>query len=270
MGKVVEVTPNGNLRIYFPRYGEKTLKPDPNLLEEVTAPHAFLDELDFSRKDNKTKYVSLHKVIQDFLVSYPGGFNDEKYLADERNYKIAAHDFMVKRLNREVFEELLSNSDYKEICQRVSQVFYKFQTGPLVSQFEMMQLNDGLKSEKNKELFSKKLFELLYSDSTNQERFESFSDCLTKLNSAKWPLVTFFQFLMFPDQYIFLKPEVSKKAAELVGFQLNYKVEINWLTYKCLLEFANYLRDELQDMGCPPRDMIDVQSFIWCISHTTQ
>ena len=35
----------------------------------------------------------------------------------------------------------------------------------------------------------------------------------------------------------------------------------NWVTYAHLLSIANQVRRHLQDLG--PRDMIDVQSFIW-------
>jgi len=33
-----------------------------------------------------------------------------------------------------------------------------------------------------------------------------------------------------------------------------------------LLKFAGYLKGELERMGTEPRDMIDVQSFMWCIA----
>jgi hypothetical protein len=47
-------------------------------------------------------------------------------------------------------------------------------------------------------------------------------------------------------------------------FELNYRPEPNWLTYRCLLEFAQNLRNKLADLE--PKDMIDVQSFLWCIA----
>ena len=61
---------------------------------------------------------------------------------------------------------------------------------------------------------------------------------------------------------MFLKPEVTKTGAEICGFELNYRTEPNWLTYSKLLEFSQYLFKSLSELK--PRDMIDVQSFIWC------
>ncbi|AJY68388.1 hypothetical protein RW64_01645 [Geobacter sulfurreducens] len=45
-----------------------------------------------------------------------------------------------------------------------------------------------------------------------------------------------------------------------------FRSDLNWLTYSCLLDFAKYLRNELIAMDMNPRDMIDVQSFMWCIA----
>lgn len=35
-------------------------------------------------------------------------------------------------------------------------------------------------------------------------------------------------------------------------------------SYKSLLEFSEYLKSELAELN--PKDMIDVQSFMWCIA----
>lgn len=265
LGKVLEVTPNGNLRVFFINAGEKVFKPDLDQLEISSEVHPILDNPDLAKRDAKKKYISLQMAVDGFLKEYTEGFYGEKYLLDERNYKIAAHDLMVNYLNRDIYDELLHQSEYKEICHRAMQVMSKLKEAPLLSRFEIIKLNDGLKSDSNKELFANKLYELLYSPSPMRDRFESFLNCLSQVDAASWPAVTVYQFLMFPEQYVFLKPEATKQAAELAEFSLNYKPDINWLTYKCLLEFANYIKGELNVMGLNPRDMIDVQSFMWCI-----
>lgn len=267
LGKVLDVTPNGNIRVFFVNVGEKTFKPNLDLLEKVSEPHPMLDNPNLAKRDAKKKYVSLDMASKAFLREYPNGFSDEKYLFDERNYKISAHNLMVSCLDQKSYQELLNNSDFGEICHRTKQVMSKLKDAPLLSTFELIKLGDTLKSDKNKELFAKNLFELLYAPSPIQQRFEIFVSCLNQINIANWPAATIFQYLMFPDQYVFLKPETTKKAADLAEFELNYKPEVNWLTYKCLLEFAKYIKDELNAMGLNPRDMIDVQSFMWCIQH---
>ncbi len=80
------------------------------------------------------------------------------------------------------------------------------------------------------------------------------------MDAAKWTIITYFLFFAFPDEHMFTKPVVTQEAAETCAFELNYCPDINWLTYKCLLDFSRYLLVELSNLK--KRDMIDVQSFI--------
>jgi hypothetical protein len=76
-----------------------------------------------------------------------------------------------------------------------------------------------------------------------------------------WPLVTIFGFIAQPETHIFLKPNVTRIAARKYGFEFQYHSKPNWNTYAGLLEFAATIRRDLRDLR--PRDMIDLQSFIW-------
>ena len=59
---------------------------------------------------------------------------------------------------------------------------------------------------------------------------------------------------------------MTQQAAELCGFEISYQSTLNWKTYDRLLAFSRWLFEELTRQGLKPRDMIDVQSFIWCIA----
>ena len=76
-----------------------------------------------------------------------------------------------------------------------------------------------------------------------------------------WPVVTVFGFLARPDSHIFLKPNVTRAAAEEYGFDFQYVSQPSWETYASLLEWADQMRRDLHDLQ--PRDMIDIQSFLW-------
>ena len=76
-----------------------------------------------------------------------------------------------------------------------------------------------------------------------------------------WPLVTIFGFLALPEKHFFLKPMVTRVAADNYGFDFGYTSRPNWNTYSSLLEFAGVVRGDLRDLR--PRDMIDIQSFLW-------
>ena len=76
-----------------------------------------------------------------------------------------------------------------------------------------------------------------------------------------WPLVTVFGFVAQPDRHIFLKPNTIRAAARAYGYELPYRSRPNWETYEALLGFAGLVREDLADLR--PRDMIDLQSFLW-------
>ena len=73
--------------------------------------------------------------------------------------------------------------------------------------------------------------------------------------------VNVFGFIAQPEQHIFLKPNVSRAAARAYGFDFQYQSRPNWQTYASFLAFADAVRADLTDLK--PRDMIDIQSFMW-------
>lgn len=95
-------------------------------------------------------------------------------------------------------------------------------------------------------------------------RFNEFADCLLDLGANKWTIATYHLFIADPDNQMFLKPVVTQDAADVCAFELNYRPDPNWLTYRSLLQFSKYLMSNLADLK--PKDMIDIQSFIWCIA----
>jgi hypothetical protein len=76
-----------------------------------------------------------------------------------------------------------------------------------------------------------------------------------------WPLQTVFGFLAVPQKHIFLKPRVTRVAAEKYGYDFQYSSRPNRETYESLLGFAEQIRNDMKDLR--PADMIDLQSFIW-------
>jgi len=76
-----------------------------------------------------------------------------------------------------------------------------------------------------------------------------------------WPVVTVFGFIAAPASHIFLKPTVTRRAAETLGVPFEYRSRPNWETYAELLRHARAVRKDLPDLH--PRDMIDIQSFLW-------
>ena len=70
-----------------------------------------------------------------------------------------------------------------------------------------------------------------------------------------------FGFIAQPLAHIFLKPTVTRIAAKAYGFDFRYQSRPSWGTYSSLLDFAAAIRRDVRDLK--PRDMIDLQSFMW-------
>lgn len=73
--------------------------------------------------------------------------------------------------------------------------------------------------------------------------------------------MTVFGFIAQPEQHFFLKPTVTRRAAQAYGFDFQYQSKPTWETYSNLIEFAETVRRDVHDLR--PRDMIDIQSFLW-------
>ncbi len=213
-------------------------------------------------------FTSFPKAIDVFLSYFPNGFQDEAYLegkSNERSYKIAAHESMAQQLNQETFSKLIQDDEFNEICIRAKNVL-KIN---LIYKFENILIGNALAKIENQKPFAEGLFDLLFSDDDMSARFERFSTMLDEINAAKWPIATLFLFVMFPDNHMFLKPQVTQNAAGVLGMDINYRSDLNWLTYKGVLELAEMIRTKLLKDGrdvLAPRDLIDVQSFIWVIA----
>jgi hypothetical protein len=197
-----------------------------------------------------------------FLKFFPDGFQDETYLDWERNYKWEAHERWCRVLRRASFRTLLDDRDYAAVAREA--VAIESRTNLLFS-FEKMALRDAVKGA-GAQAFAEGLYAYLYGSGTDQERFERWAATVESLPRRQtrvltWPIVTIFGFIAQPEKHIFLKPLVTRRAAQAYGCDLAYRSRPNWGTYVSVLEFAEQVREDTRDL-CP-RDMIDLQSFIW-------
>ena len=203
------------------------------------------------------------RCLKKFRFYFPGGFDDKKYISWEREYKWNAHLAWKENLNKKEFTRLLEAREFDEIARRA--VWLESRTNLLFS-FEKMALRDAVKLENGAETFSNGLFEFVYGKKTIENRFKAFTDTLAALPRKQtrvltWPLQTVFGFIADPTEHIFLKPQVTKRAAEKYCFDFKYRSQPNWETYQSLLDFAETVRKDVKTLN--PKDMIDLQSFIW-------
>ena len=198
-----------------------------------------------------------------FLRFFPDGFHDETYVDWERGYKWTAHEAWQKELNRAELRRLLHAGDYAEIATRAVRI--ESRTNLLFS-FEKMALRDAVRMRGGAKTFAQGLDAVIHGRGSDRARFETWRDAVASLPRKQtrvltWPLVTVFPFIAKPERDIFLKPNVTRVAAREYGFDFQYQSKPDWDTYASLLEFAETVRRDNADLR--PRDMIDLQSFIW-------
>jgi len=198
-----------------------------------------------------------------FLAIFPRGFRDDEYVEFERGYKEAAGEEWRDQLGQRRYRELLLRREHTEIAARAVRI--ESRTNLLFS-FEKMALRDAVRNPDGARAFARGLYDLLHGRGDTRRRFERWCDVLATLPRRQtrvltWPVATVFGFIAQPDRHIFLKPIVTRIAAQEYGFELRYRSRPEWATYESLLEFAARVRRDLRDLR--PRDMIDVQSFMW-------
>jgi hypothetical protein len=198
-----------------------------------------------------------------FCEYFPGGFQDPDYLASERAYKWNAHLRWEEVLNRNAFRELLDARHYQDIASRAISI--ESRTNLLFS-FEKMALRDAVKSRAGAQAFAQGLYDFLHGLGHVETRFNRWRDVVAALPRRQtrvltWPVLTVMGFIAQPRTHMYLKPTVTRRAAEAYGFDFVYRSQPAWETYRSLLDFAFAVQRDTSNLG--PRDMIDIQSFIW-------
>ena len=200
-----------------------------------------------------------------FLRHFPRGYRDETYLAWERDYKVTAHETWQRELSKGQLEDMIEHGEHDTIAQQAVRI--ESRTNLLFS-FEKMALRDAVRAPGGAKLFATGIFDFLHGKGAMPDRFERWVDCVSRLPRKQtrvltWPVVTVFGMIAQPDRHMFLKPNVTRLAAEAYGFPFEYASRPCWPTYASLLAFAEQVRRDTRDLR--PRDMIDLQSFIWVL-----
>jgi hypothetical protein len=198
-----------------------------------------------------------------FLRQFPKGFRDETYLEWERGYKWRAHKQWQESLGEDAFRKLLKDSEHRRVAARA--VAIESRTNLLFS-FEKMALRDAVKSLGGARAFATGLFEFLHGPGEIAARFDAWCDVVGALPRRQtrvltWPVTTVFGFIAQPARHFYLKPIVTRRAFEAYGLPFAYRPKPNGQTYRELIGAAGRVKRDL--VALQPRDMIDIQSFLW-------
>jgi len=203
------------------------------------------------------------KCRKKFLRYFPGGFGDETYIDWERGYKWKAHETWQAELGEAELRRLVRAGRQDQVAARAVRI--ESRTNLLFS-FEKMALRDAVKSAAGAERFANGLLAFLHGRGTDEKRFAEWCAVVESLPRRQtrvltWPVTTVFGFIAQPERHIFLKPNVTRTAAQAYGFAFEYASRPNWATYQSLLAFADRVTRDQKDLR--PRDLIDAHGFIW-------
>jgi hypothetical protein len=215
--------------------------------------------------DIRRKHAGATKCRRKFLGFFPDGFHDEDYLDLERDYKWNAHERWEQELGKKELASLILAGEFKEVADRAVRI--ESRTNLLFS-FEKMALRDAVKQPAGAAAFARGLRDLLHGRGELETRFERWVECISRLPRKQtrvltWPVVTVFGFLAQPDVHFFLKPNVTRAAAQAYGGSFLYRPRPSWEAYESLLAFSAEVARDLADLE--PRDQIDIQSFLWVL-----
>lgn len=281
-GRVLSVDGDNKVTILFIDSGErKTMRTDLGMLDLIPA-----DDPDMARvatatfvelpkaKPTKSRTIksaapgSIGAAKSLFLERYPGGFQGETLLDQERTYKEDACNKAAELLNRAALAPLLEAGSFKAFLETLmSCIRFDVKTGQIAGWRELDGLTKAIRNPEAQEPLARAAFDLLHGDAPVSARFAAWCGALDRFDISKWPIATMPLFLCHRDTHLVIKPSVLNAAAEACGSPLLYDPKPNWSSYDSALSFARRLMDDLSTLN--PRDMIDIHSFMWGIRPLT-
>ena len=188
-----------------------------------------------------------------FLHFFPDGFPSERYVSNERDYKLQA---------KKVLEACAPLDAVGHLSHFGKGVAPAFATNLLDQKFEVPRVRDLLNGPSGDDFVR---LCAAFAQGDRKLALQELDGLLKPHDLAKWVVVTYLPFLWRPEEHMLLKPMVLREFAERVAhrFASDYHSALKIEVYEALLDLARETRIELADMG--PRDLIDVQSFIWTV-----
>lgn len=253
----------GKVEIYFESVGPARF--DASVAELTPVDDGEVGPGDLLRNikpDASGKYVppplTFDKMVANFRAFEKGGFDSEHYIRHERTYKEKAATLAASLLEPGRLKADLDRGDYDAIFDAHRKVV---NATNLLYAFDKVDLGKVPRDKRG--AFAKVLVGLLAEEGNFERRFDELAETFADLDIGSWPTCTYALFLTRPHEYLFVKPMYVQRAAEALNYEIQYESRPNSKTYRRILNFAGDVRKKLVARGMPPRDMIDVQGFLW-------
>ncbi|MDE0064894.1 MAG: hypothetical protein OXU72_19165 [Gammaproteobacteria bacterium] len=243
---------DGSLGGRYSRPGDKgtVIDADPDETEDE-----FWIRLSATALKADPSFFGYDGAIERFDAEFPGGFNDPRYLVQERNYKEAAQQL----LNRTApVQEAATGSGFVqpivEVCKATNLLHPRFERPRLI---EALHSPDGDKLVRRLARFAL----------GERHELAAIARMCRPFQAAIWPVVTYLPFLWeCGTRNVILRHKPTANFAERVAhpFPSVYEADLNPSVYESLLDLYENTADRIKSLS--PRDVIDLQSFVWVVS----
>lgn len=230
---------------------------DGKIVATGTIPDLVWNDLISKAGQANPDYFGFEGAIKVFQSHFPNGFQAQKYLEQERDYKLRAKTKLDDTLPLDQIDTCLNPG------QTAASVFSKTN---LLAANEMIKLGPALKS-KDGDAIVRAIAS--FTREPNQKILSELEKLLKPHECAKWTVITYLPYLWRPHDHMYLKPTVTRDYASRVGHYYHdvYEPSLKIKVYKALQDLTIKTTEKVKNLN--PRDNIDIQSFIWVVGAYT-
>ena len=201
--------------------------------------------------------------MERFLGAYPGGFVDDKFVAEERGVagSEGAWDTAIDRA-----AGVLSTAGLKSADAFLNLQALLTETAivhPMEGPLPLRQINDA-----DRPAFIEALATLLHGSGDAVARFDAFVATVKSsgpdgaVKRPSWPLTTLFSALAAPKEHAYIKPKLLLTQAEVLGSKIEYQSTPTGAAYEQFRGVLKEVQSRLVERGQHPRDLLDVGAFV--------
>ncbi len=195
-------------------------------------------------------------------------FDHKHFQEKEIIYKRKAVELASKLLDETDLRKLIAEGNYDEVVSRLGKVAQATNllhlSTPAAGDLSILH-TESL----DKPSFCAAVLDLLYGEGPAHVRLDRFSAyCKERGLPNKWTFPTYYLFLLFPEEELFVKPSIVTWFMNFVGANKEYAAKPASPFYVWFKQVAGQLFILLQRFGA--KDMIDIQSFIWVCASVTK